>query len=89
MPPPVDDTTEIVIGWIMKIGGAFITFLGGNVLTLAPRRCVLLRENVVTARRLRAAGCDVTVFAGDEISHNRTGGPTCLTRPLLRDPAIG
>ena len=24
------------------------------------------------------------VYKGDEISHNRAGGPTCLTRPILR-----
>ena len=52
----------------------------------AEARCV---PREVARDRLRAAGCDVTVFAGDEISHNRTGGPTCLTRPLQRDPAIG
>lgn len=57
---------------------------GCNVLALGPRRCVLLRENTASAERLRAAGCEVTVYAGDEISHNRTGGPTCLTRPILR-----
>lgn len=57
---------------------------GCNVLALGPRRCVLLRENTVTAERLRAAGCEVIAYAGDEISHNRTGGPTCLTRPILR-----
>jgi dimethylargininase len=57
---------------------------GSNVLALAPRRCLLLRENRETARRLRAAGCEVAVYTGDEISHNRAGGPTCLTRPLLR-----
>jgi dimethylargininase len=57
---------------------------GTNVLALGPRRCLLLRDNVETARRLHAAGCDVTLYAGDEISHNRSGGPTCLTRPLLR-----
>lgn len=57
---------------------------GTNVLALGPRRCLLLRDNVETARRLRAAGCDVTLYTGDEISHNRSGGPTCLTRPLLR-----
>lgn len=57
---------------------------GCNVLALGPRRCVLLRENTVSAERLRAAGCEVTIYAGDEISHNRTGGPTCLTRPILR-----
>ncbi len=57
---------------------------GPNVLALGPRRCLILRENVETARRLRAAGCEVFTYTGDEISHNRTGGPTCLTRPLLR-----
>lgn len=57
---------------------------GCNVLALGPRRCVLLRENVISAERLRDAGCDVITYAGDEISHNRTGGPTCLTRPILR-----
>jgi N-dimethylarginine dimethylaminohydrolase len=56
-----------------------------NVLALGPRRCLLLRENTGTAERLRAAGCDVLTYAGDEISHNRSGGPTCLTRPILRD----
>lgn len=58
---------------------------GPNVLALGPRQCLILEENVETARRLRAAGCDVTTFQGLEISHNRTGGPTCLTRPLLRE----
>jgi dimethylargininase len=63
---------------------------GPNVLALGPRRCLLLEENEVTTRRLRDAGCEVTTYRGLEISHNRTGGPTCLTRPLLRDvaPAI-
>jgi N-dimethylarginine dimethylaminohydrolase len=58
---------------------------GSNVLALEPRRCLLLEENVESARRLRAAGCEVLTYRGTEISHNRSGGPTCLTRPLLRD----
>jgi dimethylargininase len=57
---------------------------GTNVLVTAPRQRILLRENTGTAERLRAAGCTVTLLKGDEISHNRTGGPTCLTRPILR-----
>jgi dimethylargininase len=61
---------------------------GCNVLALGPRRCVILKENVVTVERLRAAGCEVITYSGDEISHNRTGGPTCLTRPLLRDAVV-
>lgn len=57
---------------------------GCNVLALRPRRCLLLKENPETGRRLEAAGCEVLYYTGGEISHNRTGGPTCLTRPLLR-----
>ncbi len=57
---------------------------GPNVLVLGPKRCLILRENTITAARLRATGCDVILYTGDEISHNRAGGPTCLTRPLLR-----
>lgn len=70
---------------LVAIPDAEFATQGCNVLALAPRRCLLLRENTETARRLRAASCAVMVYTGDEISHSRTGGPTCLTRPLLRD----
>jgi dimethylargininase len=55
-----------------------------NVLALAPRRCVILKENQRSIAALERAGCTVFVYEGREISHNRSGGPTCLTRPLLR-----
>ncbi len=55
-----------------------------NVLVTAPRKCIMLKENPLTAAMLERAGCQVTRYSGNEISHNRTGGPTCLTRPLLR-----
>jgi N-dimethylarginine dimethylaminohydrolase len=57
---------------------------GCNVLALAPRRALVCAGNPVTRARLEAAGVDVMVYTGDEISHNRAGGPTCLTRPILR-----
>lgn len=57
---------------------------GSNVLALAPRNCVLLEDNVRTADALRAAGCEVTTYRGDEISHKCEGGATCLTRPVWR-----
>jgi dimethylargininase len=57
---------------------------GPNVLALAPRRCLVLEENRETVRRLEARGCEVLTYSGQEISHNRGGGPTCLVRPLLR-----
>lgn len=61
---------------------------GCNVLALAPGKVLMLKDNPVTKQRLEAAGCEVLTYAGDEISHKRAGGPTCLTRPILRDVAI-
>jgi N-dimethylarginine dimethylaminohydrolase len=58
--------------------------LGCNVLALAPRRALIRRGNPETVRRLAAAGCEVWEFAGDEIAYKGSGGPTCLTRPILR-----
>lgn len=58
--------------------------MGSNVLAIAPRRCVMVAGNPVTRRRLEAAGAEVLEYAGREISLKGGGGPTCLTRPLLR-----
>ncbi len=59
--------------------------MGPNVLALAPRRCLMLEGNPVTQQRLEAAGCEVKTYRGREISWKAEGGPTCLTRPVLRD----
>ena len=58
--------------------------MGPNVLALAPRAALALEGNDETRRRLERAGVDVAVYKGDEISRKGDGGPTCLTRPLLR-----
>jgi dimethylargininase len=57
---------------------------GCNVLALAPMQVLVCDGSPVTRTRLEAAGCDVLVYTGDELSHNRAGGATCLTRPILR-----
>ncbi|HEX2427397.1 MAG TPA: arginine deiminase family protein [Gaiellaceae bacterium] len=57
---------------------------GSNVLALGPRRALALDGNPETRRRMEYAGVDVVVYRGDEISRKGDGGPTCLTRPLLR-----
>ena len=57
---------------------------GPNVLALAPRRALALEGSPQTRRRMEKAGVDVTLYRGDEISRKGDGGPTCLTRPLLR-----
>ena len=57
---------------------------GPNVLALAPRRALALEGNPETRRRMEKAGVVVVTYRGDEISRKGDGGPTCLTRPLLR-----
>jgi N-dimethylarginine dimethylaminohydrolase len=58
--------------------------MGANVLALAPRRCLMLAGNPITRARLERAGAHVTDYEGDDISVKGGGGPTCLTRPLVR-----
>lgn len=58
--------------------------MGCNVLALAPRQCLMVDGNPVTKAALENAGCNVTVYKGEEISVKGGGGPTCLTRPIYR-----
>jgi N-dimethylarginine dimethylaminohydrolase len=58
--------------------------MGPNVLALAPRVALALEGNDETRRRLERAGVEVLVYKGAEISRKGDGGPTCLTRPILR-----
>jgi dimethylargininase len=59
--------------------------MGPNVLALGPRRALALERNEETRRRMERKGVEVLTYRGDEISRKGDGGPTCLTRPLLRD----
>jgi N-dimethylarginine dimethylaminohydrolase len=58
--------------------------LACNVLALGDNRLLAIEENIETNARLRQAGFDVRTFPGSELCINGGGGPTCLTRPLLR-----
>ncbi len=64
----------------------FLRTQATNVLAVAPRKVVMLDGNPVTRRLLEEAGCEVAVFRGEALSFKAEGGPTCLTRPVLRDP---
>ena len=59
--------------------------MGCNVLATAPRQCLMVAGNDITASRMREAGCEVTTYDGAEISVKGGGGPTCLTRPMQRE----
>jgi N-dimethylarginine dimethylaminohydrolase len=58
--------------------------MGCNVLALAPRRCIMIEGNPKTRQKLLDEGVEVMEYSGEEISVKGAGGPTCLTRPLLR-----
>ena len=58
--------------------------LACNVLALGQKRLLAIEENRKTNDRLRDAGFDVRTFPASEICINGSGGPTCLTRPVLR-----
>ncbi len=69
---------------LIEVPEAEFPTMGTNVLALAPRKCIMLEGNPITKRLLEEAGCEVMTYQGNEISLKAEGGPTCLTRPILR-----
>jgi N-dimethylarginine dimethylaminohydrolase len=59
--------------------------LGCNVLAVRPGVVIVADGNPQTCAALAAAGCEVHTLDLSEIGLNGSGGPTCLTRPVLRD----
>lgn len=57
--------------------------LGCNVLAVAPSVVVMAAGNEATAKALRDHGVEVHTYEASEINKGE-GGPTCLTRPILR-----
>ncbi len=55
-----------------------------NILAVRPGVLIMMSGNPHTERALRAHGCEVHTYEALELGINGSGGPTCLTRPLLR-----
>ena len=55
-----------------------------NVLAIAPREVIMLEGNPITKKLLEKENVIVHTYKGSEISLKGAGGPTCLTKPLLR-----
>ena len=55
-----------------------------NILAVEPRRVIMLSGNPQTQMMLESVGVEVMTYNGTEISRKGAGGPTCLTRPLMR-----
>ena len=58
--------------------------LGCNVLTVRPGVVILAAGNPKVAAALASHGVEVHTYAATEIGVNGSGGPTCMTRPILR-----
>lgn len=56
-----------------------------NVLATAPRQAIAIAGFPGTLALMEAAGCEVSTFDADALCLPCEGGPTCLTRPLIRD----
>ncbi|PWT75165.1 MAG: amidinotransferase [Chloroflexi bacterium] len=69
---------------LVPVPDAEFATMAPNVLALSPGQCVMLEGNPITRSRLEDAGCRVATYRGNEISLKAEGGPTCLTRPILR-----
>ena len=69
---------------LVEVPEAEFDSMGPNVLALGPRVALALEGNPETARRMESAGVDVRTYAGSDISRKGDGGPTCLTKALVR-----
>ena len=58
--------------------------MGCNVLALGPRHAMSVAGNSETVKRMQDAGVKVEVINGYDICRKGEGGPTCMTRPLVR-----
>jgi dimethylargininase len=69
---------------LIEIEAAERAGMACNVLALGNNRLLAIEENPRTNASLGDHGFDVRTFPGSELCINGGGGPTCLTRPLLR-----
>jgi N-dimethylarginine dimethylaminohydrolase len=60
------------------------TTLGCNVLAVRPGVVIMAEGNPITAAAMATAGCEVHTYPATQIGINGSGGPTCMTRPILR-----
>ena len=55
-----------------------------NVLALAPRHVLAIDGYDKTLSLMENAGCQIETFSGESLCIPCEGGPTCMTRPILR-----
>ena len=73
---------------LVEVASSEFNTMGCNVMTIAPRVCLMLAGNPLTKANLEREGVEVHVYTGNEISVKGEGGPTCLTRPIIRRSGV-
>ena len=83
---------ESFLNWLTKLGIKFVEvseteypLMGCNILATSPRSIIMLENLPLIKNKLMKAGCKIRCYKGNEISLKGEGGPTCLTRPLIRN----
>ena len=69
---------------IIPLGEDEYHSMGCNILATAPGVVVVLDGNPDVRRAMEAKGIEVHAYQGRDVSLKGDGGPTCLTRELLR-----
>ena len=73
---------------VVDVPGAEFPTLGCNVLAVRPGVVIVAEGNPRTRRALEDAGCEVHAYPAAEIGINGSGGPTCMTRAILRESEV-
>jgi arginine deiminase len=70
---------------LLEVPDSEFETMGCNILALSPKKCIMISGNPQTKHMLENKGVEVWEYGGEEISRKGAGGPTCLTRSLLRE----
>jgi len=78
-----DLLAELAIATIAVPDDEYST-LACNLLAVRPGVLIMAEGNPETRRALESGGCEVHTYPATEIGLNGSGGPTCMSLPLLR-----
>jgi N-dimethylarginine dimethylaminohydrolase len=70
---------------LIEVDPAEADTCGNNVLVVRPGVVIIAEGNPKIARALADEGIEVHTYPATEIGINGSGGPTCMTRPILRE----
>ncbi len=70
---------------LLEVSDSEFESMACNILAVSPRKYIMISGNPQTKQMLEDKGIEIWEYGGEEISMKGAGGPTCLTRPLLRE----